>query len=164
MVFQDPTGSLNPRMRVGDIVAEPLVVHGLPWRDRVGPLLEECGLSADAASRHPHEFSGGQRQRIAIARAVALRPKVLICDEPTSALDVSVQAQILNLLKDLQRSHGMAMLFITHDMGVVAHMADRIAVMQRGTIVEEGDAVPMLTSPSHPCTRTLLAATLAAAR
>ena len=158
MVFQDPTGSLNPRMRVGDIVAEPLIVHGLPWRDRVAELLEECGMPRDSAQRYPHQFSGGQRQRIAIARALALRPRLVICDEPTSALDVSVQAQILNLLKQLQQSHGVAYLLITHDLGVVAHMADRIGVMHRGRLVEEGEAVSLLTAPEHPYTRELLAA------
>ena len=156
MIFQDPAGSLNPRLRVRDIVAEPLIVHGLPWKDRVGELLEECGMPASSMDRFPHEFSGGQRQRIAIARALALRPALVICDEPTSALDVSVQAQILNLLQDLQRSRGMAYLFITHDLGVVAHMADRIAVMRAGRIVEEGDASGVLTAPADDYTRTLL--------
>lgn len=158
MVFQDPTGSLNPRMRVGDIVAEPLIVHGMPWRERVGELLEECGMPRECVQRYPHEFSGGQRQRIAIARALALKPSLVICDEPTSALDVSVQAQILNLLKDLQRTHGVAYLFITHDLGVVAHMADRIAVMHQGQLVEEADAVELLTKPAHAYTQQLLAA------
>jgi oligopeptide transport system ATP-binding protein len=158
MVFQDPTGSLNPRMRVGDIVAEPLIVHGMPWRERVGELLEECGMPRDCVQRYPHEFSGGQRQRIAIARALALKPSLVICDEPTSALDVSVQAQILNLLKDLQRTHGVAYLFITHDLGVVAHMADRIAVMQKGSLVEEAGTVDLLTKPTHAYTQQLLAA------
>ena len=158
MIFQDPAGSLNPRLRVREIVAEPLIVHGLPWKDRVGALLEECGMPASSMDRFPHEFSGGQRQRIAIARALALRPSLVICDEPTSALDVSVQAQILNLLQDLQRSRGMAYLFITHDLGVVAHMADRIAVMRAGRIVEEGDAVDVLRSPADEYTKTLLGA------
>jgi oligopeptide transport system ATP-binding protein len=158
MVFQDPTGSLNPRMRVGDIVAEPLIVHGMPWRERVGELLEECGMPRDCVQRYPHEFSGGQRQRIAIARALALKPSLVICDEPTSALDVSVQAQILNLLKDLQRTHGVAYLFITHDLGVVAHMADRIAVMHKGSLVEEAGTVDLLTKPTHAYTQQLLAA------
>jgi ABC-type microcin C transport system duplicated ATPase subunit YejF len=158
MVFQDPTGSLNPRMRVGDIVAEPLIVHGMPWRERVAELLEECGMPRDSMRRYPHQFSGGQRQRIAIARALALRPRLVICDEPTSALDVSVQAQILNLLKQLQQSHGVAYLLITHDLGVVAHMADRIGVMHRGRLVEEREAVSLLTAPEHPYTRELLAA------
>jgi ABC-type glutathione transport system ATPase component len=156
MIFQDPAGSLNPRLRVRDIVAEPLVVHGLPWKDRVGDLLEECGMPASCMDRFPHEFSGGQRQRIAIARALALRPALVICDEPTSALDVSVQAQILNLLQDLQRARSMAYLFITHDLGVVAHMADRIAVMRDGRIVEEGDATHVLQSPADEYTKTLL--------
>lgn len=158
MVFQDPSGSLNPRMRVGDIVAEPLIVHGMPWRERVGELLEECGMPRECVQRYPHEFSGGQRQRIAIARALALKPSLVICDEPTSALDVSVQAQILNLLKDLQRTHGVAYLFITHDLGVVAHMADRIAVMHQGRLVEEAGAVELLTTPAHAYTQQLLAA------
>ena len=156
MIFQDPAGSLNPRLKVRDIVAEPLIVHGLPWKDRVGELLEECGMPASSMDRFPHEFSGGQRQRIAIARALALRPALVICDEPTSALDVSVQAQILNLLQDLQRSRSMAYLFITHDLGVVAHMADRIAVMRHGRIVEEADAPDLLRAPAHDYTRTLL--------
>ncbi len=158
MVFQDPAGSLNPRQRVRDIVAEPLIVHGLPWKDRVGELLEECGMPASSMDRFPHEFSGGQRQRIAIARALALRPALVICDEPTSALDVSVQAQILNLLQELQRSRGMAFLFITHDLGVVAHMADRIAVMRDGRIIETGEATRVLQSPASDYTKTLLAA------
>ena len=162
-VFQDPGSSLNPRLRVGEIVAEPLIVHRVynslrNARADVCTLLERCGLHADAADRYPHEFSGGQRQRIAIARAIALRPELVICDEPTSALDVSVQAQILNLLGDLQRDLGMAYLFISHDMGVIAHVAHRVAVMHAGRIVELDDRERVLGSPRHEYTRSLLAA------
>ncbi|MBK9187477.1 MAG: ABC transporter ATP-binding protein [Phycisphaerales bacterium] len=162
-VFQDPGSSLNPRLRVGEIVAEPLIVHRVynslrNARADVCTLLERCGLRADAADRYPHEFSGGQRQRIAIARAIALRPELVICDEPTSALDVSVQAQILNLLGDLQRDLGMAYLFISHDMGVIAHVAHRVAVMHAGRIVELDDRERVLGSPRHEYTRSLLAA------
>ncbi|NUQ67342.1 MAG: ABC transporter ATP-binding protein [Phycisphaerales bacterium] len=162
-VFQDPGSSLNPRLRVGEIVAEPLIVHRVfnslrNARADMCTLLERCGLRADAADRYPHEFSGGQRQRIAIARAIALRPELVICDEPTSALDVSVQAQILNLLGDLQRDLGMAYLFISHDMGVIAHVAHRVAVMHAGRIVELDDRERVLGSPRHEYTRSLLAA------
>jgi ABC-type glutathione transport system ATPase component len=167
IVFQDPAGSLNPRMRVGEIVAEPLRVHGLVrgWggrrerRARAGELLVKCGLpDAGALDRYPHEFSGGQKQRIAIARALATGPRLLVCDEPTSALDVSIQAQILNLLTDLRREFGLAMLFISHDMGVVSHMCDRIAVMRAGRIVEMGRAEEVIHSPREGYTRELLAA------
>jgi len=158
MIFQDPAGSLNPRMRVRDIVAEPFIVHGLPWRDRIGPLLEKCGMPASCMDRFPHQFSGGQRQRIAIARALALEPKLVICDEPTSALDVSVQAQIINLLMDLQRELNTSYLFISHDIGVVSHVASRVAVMLAGKFTEIGPAESVLSAPTHPYTRRLLAA------
>jgi ABC-type glutathione transport system ATPase component len=163
MIFQDPAGSLNPRMRVGDIVAEPLVVHGEGGTKeelaaRVRSLLERCGMPAASMDRYPHQFSGGQRQRIAIARALALTPELIVCDEPTSALDVSIQAQILNLLKDLQRERGLSYLFISHDMGVVQHMCDRIAVMRAGKIVEMGTREEVLGSPREEYTRRLLAA------
>jgi oligopeptide transport system ATP-binding protein len=162
IIFQDPAGSLNPRLRIGTIVGEPLKVHGMACgadlRRRVGELLERCGLWAGAADRYAHEFSGGQRQRIAIARALALRPKLIVCDEPTSALDVSVQAQILNLLADLQRDDGIAYLFISHDMGVINHLCHRVAVMHDGRIVEQGDREQVIHRPEHPYTRSLLAA------
>ena len=162
MIFQDPFSSLNPRMTVCDIITEGAVVHGLVKRsDRIAEarrLLALVGMPPEAAFRYPHEFSGGQRQRISIARAVALRPRVIICDEPVSALDVSVQAQVLNLLTDLQRELRPAYLFITHDIGVVRHVAHRIAIMHGGRIVEEGPAASVLSSPTHPYTRELLAA------
>jgi ABC-type glutathione transport system ATPase component len=162
MVFQDPFGSLNPRAQVARIVREPLVVHGigdkLAQRKRVDELLEKVGLHADAGERYPHELSGGQRQRVAIARALALNPKLLVCDEAVSALDVSIQAQVLNLFRELQAELGLAYLFISHDLRVVHHVADRIAVMFRGRIVEEGPATEVMTSPKHEYTRTLLAA------
>ncbi len=162
IVFQDPFASLNPRMRVGEVLAEGMQAlrPELGRSERkalVVRLLEQVGLDASAALRYPHAFSGGQRQRIAIARALAVEPQLLICDEPTSALDVSVQAQILNLLKDLQREHGLAYLFISHNLSVVAYLAHRVAVMYRGRIVEEGDAPSILGQPLHPYTRLLLA-------
>ena len=162
MVFQDPGGSLNPRARVRDIVAEPLIVHavGGDRRERarmVAELLERCGLPADAADRYPHQFSGGQKQRIAIARAIALSPSLIICDEPTSALDVSIQAQILALLKQLQREHAIAYLFISHDMGVIRSICHRVAVLRQGAIVEQGPRDQVLDAPRHEYTRTLLA-------
>ena len=162
MVFQDPGGSLNPRARVRDIVEEPLIVHGVGGDRRqrariVGGLLERCGMPADAADRYPHQFSGGQKQRIAIARAIALSPSLVICDEPTSALDVSIQAQILALLKQLQREQNIAYLFISHDMGVIRAMCDRVAVLRRGEIVEQGPRDQVLDAPQHEYTRTLLA-------
>jgi oligopeptide transport system ATP-binding protein len=162
IIFQDPGGSLNPRMRVGRLVGEPLEVHGLAkgdeLREEVGALLERCGLWRGAADRYPHEFSGGQRQRIGIARALALRPDFIVCDEPTSALDVSVQSQILNLLGDLQKEFGLSYLFISHDMAVIHHICDRIAVMWNGRIVEEGDRDRIINRPEHPYTRALLSA------
>jgi ABC-type oligopeptide transport system ATPase subunit len=160
MIFQDPAGSLNPRMTVGQIVGEPLLVHGIargvPLRQRVERLLDRCGLPRSAMPRYPHEFSGGQRQRIGIARALSLEPRLVVCDEPTSALDVSIQAQILNLLKDLQREFGLAYLFISHDMAVVSHMCDSIAVMSQGSIVETGTRDAVIDRPQHAHTRALL--------
>jgi ABC-type glutathione transport system ATPase component len=162
MVFQDPGGSLNGRMRVGDLVAEPLLVHDLADQDeaatRARTLLGQCGLDADSFDRYPHQFSGGQRQRICIARALATNPSVLVCDEPTSSLDVTVQAKILNLLHDLREQRGLAMLFITHDLGVARSICDRIAVMDAGHIVEEGPAEQVLGAPTHAITRELVAA------
>jgi ABC-type glutathione transport system ATPase component len=162
IIFQDPAGSLDPRMRIGPIIGEPLLVHGLArgaaLRRSVDELLVTCGLWPEAARRFPHEFSGGQRQRIAIARALALNPALLICDEPTSALDVSIQAQILNLLKDLQRDRDLTYLFISHDIAVVNHMCDRIAVMKDGRIVEIGEREQVMQDPQHEYTRQLLAA------
>ncbi|OZI23320.1 ABC transporter ATP-binding protein [Bordetella genomosp. 9] len=163
IVFQDPFASLNPRMRVGDILLEGVMAlrRDLPRQacaDRVGRLLARVGLPEDTATRYPHEFSGGQRQRIAIARALAVEPRVLICDEPTSALDVSIQAQILDLLRDLQRELGIAYLFITHNFSVVEYLADRIAVMHGGRIVELDDTATVLREPRHEVTRRLLAA------
>jgi peptide/nickel transport system ATP-binding protein len=160
MVFQDPFASLDPRLPVGEIIAEGMRAMG--HQDDPGAaiaeLLEQVGLQAGMAARYPHEFSGGQRQRIAIARALAVRPKLLICDEPTSALDVSVQAQILNLLADLQRELGLAYLFITHNIAVVDYLADDLAVMYLGRIVEQGPAERILNQPRHPYTQALLAA------
>jgi ABC-type microcin C transport system duplicated ATPase subunit YejF len=162
VVFQAPGASMNPRQRIGAVVAEPLVVHREGSRGqrrrRVLDLLERCGLPPDAAGRYPHQLSGGQQQRVAIARALALRPRLIVLDEPTSSLDVSVQAQILNLLRDLQDAHGLAYLFISHDMAVIGHMCDRIAVMRAGRIVEEGDRSALLNAPSEAYTRELLAA------
>ncbi|MFO0783935.1 MAG: ATP-binding cassette domain-containing protein [Phycisphaerales bacterium] len=162
IIFQDPGGSLNPRMRVGRIVGEPLEVHGMAsgeeLRERVESLLERCGLWRAAADRYPHEFSGGQRQRIGIARALALGPRLIVCDEPTSALDVSVQSQILNLLADLQQEFGLSYLFISHDMAVIHHVCDRIAVMKEGRIVEEGSRDQIISNPQHPYTQRLLLA------
>jgi oligopeptide transport system ATP-binding protein len=162
IVFQDPYSSLDPRMTVGDIVAEPLVVHGIGTkRDRsarVRELLDVVGFNPSFTNRYPHEFSGGQRQRIGIARALALSPKLIVCDEPVSALDVSIQAQILNLLKDLQRDFSLTYLFIAHDLAVVRSMSDRIAVMNRGKLVEIGPAEEVYTNPQHEYTQALLSA------
>jgi oligopeptide transport system ATP-binding protein len=162
VVFQDPYASLNPRMTVGDIVSEPLVVHDIgdrrSRRRSAEQLLEVVGFNPDFINRYPHEFSGGQRQRIGIARALALNPTLIVCDEPVSALDVSIQAQILNLLKDLQSEFGLAYLFIAHDLAVVRTMSDRIAVMNRGKIVEEGPAEEVYSNPQDPYSQALLAA------
>jgi peptide/nickel transport system ATP-binding protein len=161
MIFQDPYGSLNPRHDVGTIVGQPLSVAGWSRRDirgRVIELLEQVGLPAEAMRRYPHEFSGGQRQRIGIARALALSPKVIICDEPVSALDVSVRAQVINLLEDLQQKTGLAYLFISHDLSVVEHISDRLIVMYLGRIVESGRSEEIWDQPAHPYTQALLAA------
>jgi ABC-type oligopeptide transport system ATPase subunit len=158
IVFQDPMSSLDPRMRVRDLVAEPLVALGLPVGDRVAELLEAVGLPAEAAERYPHQFSGGQRQRIAIARALAPRPKVLVADEPVSALDVSVRGQILNLLADLVDELGLTLVFVSHDLSVVRHVCETVAVMSAGEIVESGPVDDVWAAPAHPYTRALLAA------
>jgi oligopeptide transport system ATP-binding protein len=162
IVFQDPYASLNPRMTIGDIVGEPLLVHGLGTRQRrrrtVEELLEVVGFNPDFINRYPHEFSGGQRQRIGIARALALNPRLIVCDEPVSALDISIQAQILNLLKDLQQEFFLSYLFIAHDLAVVKGMSDRIAVMNLGKIVEIGTADDVYTRPKDEYTKALLAA------
>ena len=162
IVFQDPYASLNPRMTIGDIVSEPLVVHKIGDRNRrrrtVEELLEVVGFNPDFVNRYPHEFSGGQRQRIGIARALALNPRLIVCDEPVSALDVSIQAQILNLLKDLQQAFGLAYLFIAHDLAVVREMSDSIAVMNHGKIVEQGPADQVYKHPRDEYTKALLAA------
>ena len=163
IIFQDPAGSLNPRMRIADIVSEPLAVHGLAkskaeLRAKAETLLERCGMPRQATDRYPHEFSGGQKQRIGIARALALEPDFIVCDEPTSALDVSIQAQIINLLMDLQSEFKLSYLFISHDMAVIQHVCEEIAVMKAGRIVEMGQRDAVIGSPQHPYTKTLLGA------
>ena len=161
IVFQDPYSSLDPRMTVGNIVEEPIAVHGIGTRKSrdatVRRLLDVVGFNPDFTNRYPHEFSGGQRQRIGIARALALNPKLIVCDEPVSALDVSIQAQILNLLKDLQRDFGLTYLFIAHDLAVVRAMSDQIAVMEKGRLVEYGPAEEVYTAPKEDYTKALLA-------
>ena len=163
MIFQDPFNSLNPRHRVETIIAEPLEIHCQEMsradrRARVGELLDQVGLPREAAERYPHEFSGGQRQRVGIARALAARPEFIVCDEPVSALDVSVQAQIVNLLQDLQEQLGLTYLFIAHDLAVVEHLSDHVVVLYRGQVVESADADALYAHPQHEYTKRLLAA------
>ena len=162
IIFQDPYGSLNPRMTVREVLSEPLLLHGVATASnlqaKVSEVLKLCGLSAFHAERYPHEFSGGQRQRVGIARALATRPRLIVCDEPVSALDVSVQAQIVNLLQDIQKRLGVAYVFISHDLAVVRHIATRVAVMYLGRIVEEAPAAELFAAPLHPYTRSLIAA------
>ena len=159
IIFQDPVGSLNPRMTIKQIIGEPIIVHGLArgaeLHDRVAALLQRVGLSPDYARRYPHEFSGGQRQRIGIARALSLEPRFIVCDEPVSALDVSIQSQILNLLSDLQDDLGLSYLFIAHNLAVIEHFCDRVAVMYLGRIVELADRDQLYENPQHPYTRAL---------
>ncbi len=162
MIFQDPYASLNPRKTIGQIIAEPLQVHRVgsqrDIRDRVNWLMERVGLRPEAFQQFPHEFSGGQRQRVGIARALALQPKLVICDEPVSALDISIRAQVLNLLVSLQNEFGFSYLFISHDLSVVRHVSDRVAVMYLGRLVELGDNSEIWDNPAHPYTRALIAA------
>ena len=162
IIFQDPYGSLNPRMTVREVLSEPLLLHGVATQSnlqaKVSEVLKLCGLSSFHAERYPHEFSGGQRQRVGIARALATRPRLIVCDEPVSALDVSVQAQIVNLLQDIQKQLGVAYVFISHDLAVVRHIATRVAVMYLGRIVEEAPAAELFAAPLHPYTRSLIAA------
>jgi oligopeptide/dipeptide ABC transporter ATP-binding protein len=162
MVFQDPYSSLNPRLTIGEIVREPLLVHRVGTKaeqvDKVRQLLEAVGLSGDLLERYPHEFSGGQRQRVGLARALALEPKLIIADEPVSALDVSVQSQVLNVMVRLQKERGLTYIFISHDLSVVEHISDSIAIMYLGRIVEQGPVEQIFERPAHPYTRALIAA------